>query len=253
MQAAQTAAARGHDVVLYEMSDCLGGMLKVGCELSFKKDLKTYTEWMIARTEKSNVRIVLSTEVTASTVRREKPDVLVVAVGATPLMPPIPGIDLPSVVWAGDVDSGKVCVGQKVIVVGAGLTGVECAISLAGKGKEVTIIEMMGPSIVLGEAPSAHKYYLMDRIEEYGVRIETDTKVEEITQKGVRAAGRNFQRKEYEADSVVMATGLRPRKEKVEELRRLIPETEVFVVGDCVKPGSLFSANHQGFNAVCDL
>ncbi len=253
MQAAQTAAARGHDVVLYEMSDCLGGMLRVGCELSFKKDLKAYTEWMIAQTEKSNARIVLNTEVTAQTVRREKPDVLVIAVGATPLMPPIPGIDLPSVVWAGDVDSGKVRVGQRVIVVGAGLTGVECAISLAGKGKEVLIIEMMGPSIVLGEAPSAHKYYLIDRIEEYGVRIETGTRVEEITQKGVRAAGRGFQLKECEADSVVMATGLRPRKEKVEELRRLIAETEVFVVGDCVKPGSLFRANHQGFNAVCDL
>jgi len=253
MQAAQTAAARGHDVVLYEMSDRLGGMLKVGCELSFKKDLKAYTEWMIAQTEKSNARIVLNTEVTAQTVRREKPDVLVIAVGATPLMPPIPGIDLPSVVWAGDIDSGKVRVGQRVIVVGAGLTGVECAISLAGKGKEVLIIEMMGPSIVLGEAPSAHKYYLIDRIEEYGVRIETGTRVEEITQKGVRAAGRGFQLKECEADSVVMATGLRPRKEKVEELRRLIAETEVFVVGDCVKPGSLFRANHQGFNAVCDL
>ena len=65
--------------------------------------------------------------------------------------------------------------------------------------------------------------------------------------------GKGFQWKEYEADSVVIAMGLRPRKEKVAELRRLIPETEVFVVGDCRKPRSLFSANHEGFNAVCDL
>ena len=253
MQAAQAAVQRGHDVVLYEMSDRLGGMLRVGCELPFKKDLKAYTEWMTARTEKCGAGIVLNTEVTADRVRQEKPDALIIAVGATPLIPSIPGITLPSVAWAGDVDAGRIQVGKRVIVVGAGLTGVETAVSLAQQGRAVTIIEMMGPEIVLGEAPSAHKYYLLDRIKEYAVRIDTDTKVEEITQRGVRAMGKGFQWKEYEADSVVIAMGLRPRKEKVAELRRLIPETEVFVVGDCRKPRSLFHANHEGFNAVCDL
>ena len=253
MQAAQTAVQKGHKVVLYEMSGQLGGMLKVGCELPSKKDLKTYTGWMIAQTEKSGARIVLNTEVTADTVRTENPDVLIIAVGATPLIPGIPGIDSKSVVWAGDVDSGKVGVGQKVIVVGAGLTGIETAVSLAEQGKTVTIIEMMGPHVVLSEAPSAHKYYLFDRIREYGIRIDTDTSLEEVTEKGIRAITKNFRWMEYEADSVVLAMGLRPRKEKVAELRRLIPETEVFVIGDCAKPRNLFSANHEGFNAVCDL
>jgi hypothetical protein len=52
---------------------------------------------------------------------------------------------------------------------------------------------------------------------------------------------------------VVLAMGMRPRKEKVAELRRLVSETEVFVVGDCAKPGGLFAANHEGFNAACEL
>jgi pyruvate/2-oxoglutarate dehydrogenase complex dihydrolipoamide dehydrogenase (E3) component len=253
MQAAQTALERGHDVVLYEMTDHLGGMLRIGAELPFKADLKEYTDWMVARTKKCGMRIVLNTEVTADTVRTEKPDALVIAVGATPLIPEIPGIDSKKVVWAGDVDTGKAEAGQKVIVVGAGLTGIETAVNLGSQGKGVTVVEMMGPSVVLAEVGSAHKFYLLDRIKEFAIIIVTDAKMEEVTEKGIRTISRDFRRTDYEADTVVLAMGLIPRKEKVEELRRLIPETEVFVAGDCYRPRSLFAANHDGFNAMCEL
>jgi 2,4-dienoyl-CoA reductase-like NADH-dependent reductase (Old Yellow Enzyme family)/NADPH-dependent 2,4-dienoyl-CoA reductase/sulfur reductase-like enzyme len=253
MQAAQTAHARGHEVALYEMGPELGGMLRIGCELPFKTDLKNYTYWMIAQTEKCGARIVRNTEVTADTVRAERPDALVIAVGATPLIPNLPGISSGNVFWAGDVDSGKVQVGKRVIVVGAGMTGIETAVALGASGKKVTVVEMMGPEVVLAEAPSAHKYFLFDRIKEYAIRIVTNTRVDEITETGIRAIGRDLKWVTFDADSVVLALGVRPRREKVAELRRLIPETEVFVVGDCYKPGSLFTANHGGFNAVCDL
>jgi len=253
MQAAQTAVKRGHEVVLYEMSDRLGGILNIGAELSFKKDLKHYAEWMVVQTEQCGARIVRNTEATADTVRAEEPDVLIIAVGATPFIPTLPGIDSAKVVWAGDVDAGKADVGQSVIVVGAGMTGIETAISLASQGKSVVVIEMMGPEIVLAEAPSAHKFYLLDRIREFGIRIMTNTRMEEVTAKGVRVIDRDFKWAEYEADSIVLAMGMRPRKEKVAELRRLAPETDVFVIGDCYRPRSLYDANHEGFNAVCDL
>jgi NADPH-dependent 2,4-dienoyl-CoA reductase/sulfur reductase-like enzyme len=253
MQAAQTAVKRGHEVVLYEMSDRLGGVLRIGSELPFKKDLKTYVDWMVAQTERCGARIIMETEVDADAVIREKSHVLVIAVGAVPFMPDIPGIGSQKVVWAGDVDAGKVNVGQNVIVVGAGLTGIETAVNCASQGKTVTVIEMMGPEIVLAEAPSGHKYYLLDRLKEYGVRIVTNAKMEEVTEKGIRAINRDLAWREYEADNVVLAMGMRPREEKVAELRHLIPETEVYVVGDCLKPRSLFAANHDGFNAACEL
>jgi len=50
-----------------------------------------------------------------------------------------------------------------------------------------------------------------------------------------------------------MATGMRARREKVAELRRLIPETEVYVIGDCLRPRSLAAATHEGFNVVVDM
>lgn len=253
MQAAQTAVQRGHEVVLYEATDHLGGMIKVGAALPFKGDLRTYVDWMVGKTEQSGARIVFNTEVTADTVRMEKPDVLIIAVGATPLIPAIPGVDSTSVVWAGDVDTGSVETGPRVIVVGAGLTGVETAINLASQGKTVTIIEMMGPDAVLAESPSSHKYYLLGRVEELKIRILTDTKVASITEKGIETLDGNSVSREYEADTIVLATGMKPRSDRVAELRRLIPETEVFVVGDCLRPRSLFDANHEGFNALCDL
>jgi len=253
MQAAQTATMRGHEVVLYEMSSDLGGMLKIGCELPFKKDLKTYFEWMKTTTEKCGARIVKNIEVTAETVRRERPDALIIAVGATPFIPDLPGIASKNVFWAGDVDTGKVQVGGRVIVVGAGLTGIETAVALGASGKKVTVLEMLGPEIVLKEAPTAHRHFLLDRIEEYSIRIVTDTRMEEVTDTGVRAIDRDSKKVSFDADSVVLALGVRPRKEKVAELRRLVPETEVFVVGDCDRPGSIFQANHDGFNAVCEL
>jgi NADPH-dependent 2,4-dienoyl-CoA reductase/sulfur reductase-like enzyme len=253
MQAAQTAKMRGHEVVLYEMGTEMGGMLRTGCELPFKRDLKTYMNWMVARTEGCGARIVKNTEATADAVRAEHPDALIIAVGATPIMPAVPGIGSPNVFWAGDVDTGKVQVGERVIVIGAGLTGIETAVALGASGKRVTVVEMMGPEIVLAEAPSAHKYFLLDRIREYHIRIVTNTRMEEVTESGIRAIGRDFRWATFDAESVVLALGLRPRKEKVAELRRLIPETEVFVVGDCNRPGSIFSANHGGFNAVCEL
>jgi 2,4-dienoyl-CoA reductase-like NADH-dependent reductase (Old Yellow Enzyme family)/thioredoxin reductase len=253
MQAAQTATERGHKVVLYEMSDHLGGMMATGCELDFKKDLKAYHLWMVAQTKKCGAKIILNTEVTAKTVAKERPDVLIIAVGAAPIIPEIPGINSKKVCWAGDVDTGKVKTGRKIVVVGAGLTGVESAVSLASQGKDVTIIEMLGPQTLLSEASSAHKYYLLDRIKEYNIRIIMDTKLESITEKGINVTVQGDKSVDYEADTVILAMGLRPRKEKVTELRRLIPETEVFVVGDCVKPRSIFSANHEAFNVVCEL
>ena len=253
MQAAQVAISRGHDVVLYEMSDHLGGMLRIGAELPFKKDLKTYVDWMVTQTEKSGAYIVLGKKVTADTVRQEKPDALIIAVGAVPFIPDIPGINSDNVVWAGDVDSGRVEVGRKVIIVGAGITGIETAVNLGSQGKEVTVIEMLGPETVLRDLSAAHRYYLQDRIKEYGIRIITDTKMEAVTENGIRTMKKQSGETDYVADSVVLAMGLSPRKDKVAELRRLIPETEVFVVGDCLRPRDLFSANHEGFNAVCEL
>jgi 2,4-dienoyl-CoA reductase-like NADH-dependent reductase (Old Yellow Enzyme family) len=253
MQAALTAIARGHDVVLYETKDHLGGMLEYASKLPFKQDMKKYLDWLIARTGRSGVVIHYNTEVGAEIIAQEKPDALIIAVGATPIIPNIPGIDRPNVHWVGDVDSGNVEVGEKVIVVGGGLMGVEAALALAQQKKDVTILEMLGPEAVLKNVAYINGLYLKMWLNEQKERIITNTKMEAITDLGIRAIDRSFNWMDLAADTIVLATGMEARKKKVDELRRLIPETEVSIIGDCFQPRNLASAIHDGFNCAVDI
>jgi len=253
MQATLTAIKRGHNVILYEMKDHLGGMLETASKLPFKDRLRKYMEWLVAQTEKSGATIKYSTEVTADIIKREKPDALLIAVGATPYIPDIPGVDRSNVCWAGDVDSGKVEVGKNVIVVGAGLTGVETALNLAQQGKKVTIIEMMGPEVIAKDATMINRNYLLVQLAELKIQVITNTKLEAITDTGIRTIDKNFNSKDYPADTIVLAAGMKARKDKVNELRRLIPETEVFIIGDCYQPRKILNATHDGFNSAVEI
>jgi 2,4-dienoyl-CoA reductase-like NADH-dependent reductase (Old Yellow Enzyme family)/NADPH-dependent 2,4-dienoyl-CoA reductase/sulfur reductase-like enzyme len=251
MEAAQRSAQRGHNVVLYEMNDRLGGMLSYVAALPSKGDLKVYLDWMVRQTEKSGTRILLNTEATADTVRKEKPDALIIAVGTSPAIPAVPGIRSKNVHWAGDVIVEKAEVGSRVIVVGAGLTGIEAAIYCADQGKTVAILDILHQDAILRD--EIHRFYYLRRLEELHIRLVGGIRIEEVVEEGIRGIDRDSRHVDYEADSIVLASGLTARTEKVEELRRLIPETEVFVVGDCKTPRGLFEAVHEAFNAVCDL
>ncbi len=253
MQAAWTAVKRGHEVVLYEMTDRLGGMLDIGSKLPFKGDLRKYLEWLIARTVKLDATIKYGSEVTAAIVKKEKPDALIIAVGAVPFIPSVPGVERPNVHWAGDVDTGKVEAGKNVVVIGAGITGGETALGLARQGKTVTILEMLGREALGKDGSPIVITGLFELLKEAGVRIVTNTRMQAITDSGVKTIDTAFREKEYPADTVVLATGMRARREKVAELRRLIPETEVCVIGDCLRPRSLAAATHEGFNVVVDM
>jgi pyruvate/2-oxoglutarate dehydrogenase complex dihydrolipoamide dehydrogenase (E3) component len=228
-------------------------MLVTGSELTFKEDLRNYLKWLIAQIEKSGTTIKYNTDVTADIIKKEEPDALIIAVGATPFIPNIPGINRSNVHWAGDVDAKKVKVGEKVIVVGAGLTGVETALELAQQGKKVTIIEMMGPDSIIKDAAMITRYGLLELLAENKIQIIPHTQMETITDTGIHAIDHHFNSKDYLADTIVLATGMKARKEKVHELRRLIPETEVFIIGDCYQPRNLVSAIHDGFNSTVEI
>lgn len=253
MQAALTSIERGHDVVLFEKDSKLGGTLNHATDLEFKKDLRNYLDWIVAQTLKCGAEIKLNTEATEELIQAEKPDALIIAVGATPLIPQIPGIDKSFVHWSGDVDCGRVEVGQKVVVVGGGLTGAESAVDLAMKGKDVTLLEMQGPDALLNGSSLINKFSLQSLLMKHGVKVITNTKLEEITDKGIKTINSKFQWKEYEADTVALALGMRPRKDVIAALRHAITETEVYVIGDGKQIGNVYTAVHAGFDTAVEI
>ena len=253
MQAAITASERGHEVVLYEKNDKLGGTLNHATDLAFKSELQDFLKWIIRQTKKSGAKIMLETEVTDSIIQEENPDSLILAVGATPFIPNIKGIDSDKVHWAGDVDCGRVDVGQKVVIIGGGLTGAESAYHLATQGKDVTIIEMRGPESLLEGASLINKFSLQGLLMRNGVKIIPHTKLEEVTETGIKTINNRFQWQEFEADTVVLALGMRPRKETISALRHSVVPTEVAIIGDGNIIGNVYTAVHQGFDAAINL
>jgi 2,4-dienoyl-CoA reductase-like NADH-dependent reductase (Old Yellow Enzyme family)/NADPH-dependent 2,4-dienoyl-CoA reductase/sulfur reductase-like enzyme len=253
MEAARVAAGRGHYVVLYEKESQLGGTLVQAAAAPFKADMKQYLDWAVRATRDSpNVTVKLSTEATSPRIKAEKPDVIIIAAGAAPLIPRLPGIDGKNVVLAGDVATGKARAGKKVVVAGAGLTGSETALHLAQQGKKVTLIDMLSLEEIDRNAPFTDTRYLRTLLDESGVSIVTEVSLEAITGTAAVIIDKNGKRREISGDTVVLALGIVPYSYVADEFQGLAGK--VIVVGDCHnRRGNLSSAVSEGFFAAAEI
>lgn len=244
MQAAITAAKRGHDVTLYEKSDVLGGALNFAKYVSFKYDLYKLIGAMEAELKRLPVRILMNTELTPEIAMMEHPDVIISAMGAEDIRPPFPGIDNPKVMMAREAET---CddLGQDIVIIGGGLVGVETALNLAMQGKKVSIVEML-PSIA-NDANFRYARTYKWKIEEYKIDVYTSTKCSAITDEGVQAVDKDGSDILIPADNVVLSVGMRPLSAQSEALRNCAP---IFIpIGNCVRPGVVKDAIRAGFDA----
>jgi pyruvate/2-oxoglutarate dehydrogenase complex dihydrolipoamide dehydrogenase (E3) component len=199
---------------------------------------------LIHRTENSAVEIRLNVSARESVVLDQRPDVVVVATGAEPSRPMIEGTTDETCTFATDVLGGRE-VGKRVLVIGGGLTGCETAEYLSDRGHEVTIIEMR-PSIGK-EFSASSRWVILQRLRDKHVRLEANTAVVQVLLDAVRAT-RQGDFITFEADSVVMATGMKSRNELAQRLAPIVPL--VLSVGDCVTPGNLASAIRDAYESV---
>ncbi len=247
MEAAITAALRGHDVTLVEKSGELGGNLHPAGAAYFKEDIRKLCKVLISRVEKAGVKVVLNTEVTPEYVEAFDPDALFVAIGSNELRPPIKGMDLPHVIMAIDAELHPEKLGKKVAIMGGGLVGGEAAVSFHHEGKECSIIEMK--SKIAEEVNSFYRGGLMPEIEK-AAACYADTKVKEIVPEGVLCEkdGEEFI---IEADSVVCALGFRAPYDKVDALCDKVDE--YYIIGDCKNVGQIYHATNQAYYAAMRL
>jgi 2,4-dienoyl-CoA reductase-like NADH-dependent reductase (Old Yellow Enzyme family)/thioredoxin reductase len=247
MQAAITAADRGHEVILCEKGKRLGGTLLYAEHEYFKEDVKKLTEVLIRRVQKRPIKLMMDTEVTPKVVREISPDVLIAAVGAEPIIPNIPGIKNRNVVVAASMYDED-AIGKKVVVIGGGLVGCEEGLHLGHLGREVTILEMLEKAAP--EAPYLHWLGLMKELEK-SAQLETRVKVTRVTEGGVFAVNEKGEERFYEADTILLAVGLKPRTEVVESLRNCAPD--FVVIGDCQRPATVMEAMHMGYFSAMNI
>lgn len=255
MQAAITAAQRGHKPIIIEKGDALGGQMKVYENLWFKRRIKAYKAYLITQIEKLNIEVRLNTEATQAMVEAEAPDAVLVAIGADSIVPDIPGVDGKNVFTAASVNDMSRCdeLGNKVVVIGASAVGCETVIHLAKvyPDKEFVLVEMgdmIGPDILFTE-----RITVMELLD-YNEKIEyfSHTVCKEIFEKGIKV--KNIETNEEStiaADSVVLAVGLEAKREEAEAY--LDTALDFAVIGDCSKARDIEGAVEDGFFAACSL
>jgi len=240
MEAARVATLRGHSVSLYEKQDTLGGQLILSSKPPYKDDITKFNEYLKNQIEKLGVEVRLGVEVTPDIVAEAEPDVVIVATGALPSLPDIPGIDGRNVVTAWDVLVGRE-VGENVVVVGGGMVGCETAEYLILQGKKVSIVEILS-EIASDVERMTTRIVLLERFSGYNLNIMTDSKAEAIDEEGLVVINLGEKRL-VAADNVILAMGSIPNDTLARKLRNSI--ARLYTTGDCAKPGRIVDAINQ--------
>ena len=249
MQAALEAAARGHEVILCEASDRLGALRFADNDTWFKLPMRRYRDSQVEKVLRCGAEIRLNTAVTKDIVEQAQPDVLIAAVGSEPFAVPVPGHDGPNVVFGAHL-TPETRLGQTLVIIGGGFIGCEEAVDLAGKGHDVTILEMIDELAV--NCGRMHRIALMHEIETNPrIRAAMGMRCTRIDDKGVYAADKDGREVFFPADNVIMASGMRSRAAEVEALRPLVKE--FYVIGDGNKAQKIMNATRDAYDAVAAL
>ncbi len=242
LEAAWIAASRGHDVTLYEKKAEFGGQYRIASIPPFKQEIARLINYYVHMCHKFGVHLLTETEATAKNIIEEKPDTVIIASGAEVLIPQIEGVATRNVVTAWDILEGKREAGRKVLVLGGGMVGCEVADFLGEHLHDVTIVEAL-PTIAVDVAPSV-SYFLLRRLKEYNVNIETNTSVIKIMDNGIIARNNNREFSMDGFDTIVLALGTKPVNNLKSELEGKVPE--IFIIGDALAPRQAIDAIQEG-------
>ncbi|MBN1801713.1 MAG: FAD-dependent oxidoreductase [Candidatus Lokiarchaeota archaeon] len=275
LEVARVASMRGHDVLLFEKEDKIGGLLNLihipPGRSEFKRIIDDYSYWFT----KYGVSVHYKKEVNLDVVKEVNPDAVVIATGTTPIKVPIPGINNEHVYWANDALNGDVPIGNNNVVIGGGATGIELAIYLAKYGrmnldafdfltrykaleledafkmiqkgtKKVTVLEKLPRcGANLGKTT---KWVLMDKCTMLGVKIETSVNVVEIKNNQViYADSTEAQHVIDNVDAIYYATGVKSNDSLFEEIKTSCPDMNVEKVGDARKVATVLEAVEMGY------
>jgi 2-enoate reductase len=225
MEAARVLALRGHVPVIFEKSDKLGGVFNAASAPYFKEKDKELLAWYAKELKDLNIEVRFNSEITSKDQLKDFDDVIV-ASGAEANRPRIPGLE--KSIEACEYLYGKE-VGQKVIIIGGGLSGCEIAYDLFKKGKTPIIVEMKNDLIAVKGVCLANSSFLRDFFELNKVEVHLETALVKVTDTGVVVRGKDGKEFEIAGDTVITSMGYHPK-----------PALEgAKLIGDCKKVGNL--------------
>ena len=242
MEAATISSLRGHRVVLLERESRLGGQLLLSGMIPHKDVNLHLTKYMIGQLKNSGVEVKLCWGGDSVDIKNADPDVVILATGATPILPSIKGSKQSHVVTSFGVLSSQEETGNRVLIVGGGMVGLETAEFLATMGKQVTVFEMLDE--VGRDGIPVIREAIRQRLNKVGVNMYTKTEVVEITAEGVRVNCED-ETAFFEGDSVVLASGMQPNNEIKAELQKFTGR--IYAIGDCAEARTIRSAIEEGF------
>jgi len=244
MEAARVAALRGHEVTIYEKQNELGGQVKLGAKTPLLYEWDELLKYYTTQLTKAGVKVELGKEVTPDLIDKEGPDVLILATGARPIVPDIPGIDKKHVLTLFEVLEEKKELGEKVVVLGGNEIAVQAAEFIASKDKQVTIVEKgkrVGYDINIFNL-LAHRRTL-DKLK---VKTLVNVEVEKIVDEGLVATTLGGREANIPADTIVIAEGLEADNTLAKQIRATAA-AEIYSIGDCAGFRKLYESIHDGY------
>ncbi len=247
LETARVAALRGHKVTVCEKEEKLGGQINIASVPPFMQEISQLIQYLSTQAEKAGVQVELGREVTPELIDERKPDVLVVATGATPLVPEgLEGTDKDNVVTAWEVLAGhEASLAGNVVIIGGGLVGCETADFLAQTtdnmgvaATHVTILEMQDRLALDGNSEARH--LLMERLHEKRVEILLGAKAKEIVDGGVVYTKDGQEVSVQGAEYIILATGAKSGDNLSAAIKDKVPE--VHVIGDARHPATALQA-----------
>ncbi|MCR4856437.1 MAG: FAD-dependent oxidoreductase [Erysipelotrichaceae bacterium] len=243
MKAALTADERGHEVHLYEKESVLGGQLLCAEYDEMKQDLKRYKDHLITQIRKSAVTVHLNTAATPEMFEKDKPDALILALGADPVILDVRGKEDEKVLDCIEAYRQMDQIGHDVVIIGGGSIGCELGLELARKGRNVSVVARRTILRNLNDIMKASLKLQMKQCED--LHVYTYTNVKEITKEGVIVSDRDGKERLIKADTVVMAVGMKSRIDEANSFYGIVQDTNV--IGDANRVGTVWTASEDGY------
>ena len=251
IQCALSASNRGHEVILLEKNNEVGGTINLIAKEKYKEDMKLYLSYLKEQINKSDIDIRLNTLASPDMVRSLNPEALVLALGAKPIKLSIEQEGNPYIVNYADAIENPNKLGDKITIIGGGTIGAELALELAEMEKDVSIVEMTDQLASNGNV--LYKIALRQKYESLSnpIKIHYKSMCFKINEHYVYLRNKDGLESRIESNTTIVAVGVQSDRNVIESFYGIVSDT--YEIGDALRPRKIQEAVQEGYGVGSQL